>query len=255
LSDIPPDLLTPPPGSLAVADSPGLPLTGPQWGIFGQDNSTIIAVDSIGNVDYARDYHISDYPQEKGAFQSYNKVKVPYQAKIGFLISEKRADFLNAIEAAVGSLNFVTVVTPEIQYPSANLTHYSYRRDARHGRTLIQVDVWCEEVRIVAAASQTATQSTNATSPSQGGQQQPIDTTPKEPQATVENPDVGTTNSVGSGFTANAPTTDPEDFSGPNETLPAAVPNMTGGASSSYSTEVKSVIANRTLNPIISQQQ
>lgn len=273
MSDIPPDLLAPPPGALAVSDAPGLPLTGPQWGIFGQDNSPIIAVDSVGSVDYARDYHISDYPQEKGKFESYNKVKVPYHARIGFLISTTRTDFLNAIEAAVASLNFVTVVTPEVRYASANLTHYNYRRDAMHGRSLIRVDVWCEEVRIVNGTAPTASQSTNAASPEQGGQPQPTPTTAKVPEATEEDVAAGTENFVGSGFTTNQPapatvtdTNNTENFVGPNpapnaqvwtdpnQTTPAALPNMNGGGDSSYSTEVKGIIANRTLNPLIGTQ-
>jgi hypothetical protein len=161
---------------LLVADSPGLiaAFGPPQWGIFSQDGGPILTVDSVADVEYARDYRISDYPQEQGAFQSYNKVQVPYQAKLGFYIAESRAQFLNAIEAAVKSLDFVTVVTPEIRYPSANLTHYSYRRDVRSGVTLIRVEVWCEEVRIVSAIVPSNPQSTNAATPSQSGQVQPI---------------------------------------------------------------------------------
>ena len=237
MSDIPPDLLSALPGSLMTSDAAGLPLVGPQWGIFGEDNRTIIAVDSVDSVDYARDYHVSNYPVEKGKFQSYNKVKVPFQSRIAFLVSSKRTDFLNAIEAAVASLNFVTVVTPEIQYPSANLTHYSYHRDSQHGRTLIRVEVWCEEVRVLSGAIPSSPQSNNASSAKTNGIEQIGDTEQNLPLATPEAPNASppTENSVGGGFTAvrggNSPTT-----------IPPGVPNATGGGASTAVTNIDEYI-------------
>lgn len=156
---------------LLTADAPALAsLFGtPQWGLFWSDGSTILAVDSVGDIEYARDYQLSDYPQEQGAFATYNKVQVPFQAKIGFLIQTNRRDFLNNVEAAAASLQFVTVVTPEVSYESANIIHYGYRRTSRQGVTLIRVEVWVEEVRILSGPSASNTQSTNAASPTQSG--------------------------------------------------------------------------------------
>ena len=190
-----------PPPSLLTADALtffGGPASYPQWGIFNQDGSPVLAVDSTASVDYARDYRISDYPQEQGAFASYNKVQTPYQAKIGFLIGPSRADFLNNVEAACSSLALVTVVTPEITYANANLVHYGYRRTVNNGVTLIRVDVWCEEVRIAGATQlgQTSTtsstangpksnitspQSPNGATPAQVGQVQPTPTVTTDP--------------------------------------------------------------------------
>jgi hypothetical protein len=157
--------------TLLTADqlSPGALFGVPQWGIFGQGGSPLLAVDSVASVDYARDYRISDYPQEQGAFESYNKVQVPFQAKVGFLIAESRVAFLNGIEAAVKSLDLVTVATPEFSYASANLTHYGYRRELRGSVTMIRVEVWCEEVRIVGQAIPFNTQSTNGAPTQQNG--------------------------------------------------------------------------------------
>lgn len=160
--------------ALLTADAPGLnALFGtPQWGIFGDNGSEILVSDSVSHVDYARDYQISDYPQEKGAFESYNKVKVPFKARVGFLIAETRRDFLANVEAAVASRNFVTIVTPEQSYPSANLTHYSFRREVRNGVTMILVDVWCEEVRVIGEAPND-TQSVNGATTTESGNVQP----------------------------------------------------------------------------------
>lgn len=173
---------------LLLADAPGLfSLFGPpQWGIFGQDGTPILVADSVGRVEYARDYHVSDYQQEQGAFASYNKVQVPFQVKMTFLVGPSRIAFLNNLNAAVASLQLVTIVTPEISYPSANLTHASYPREARNGKTLIKVDIWAEEIRIISGDPPNNAQSTNAASPSQSGQVQP------EGKVEIGNLEIGT---------------------------------------------------------------
>lgn len=166
---------------LATADALGLsPLLAGQWGIFSTSGMPLIVADSVYSVEYSRDYRISDYPQQNGSFESYNKVQIPFQAKVTFLVGGSeltRTIFLNTIEPIVASLNFVTVVTPEITYALANLTHYSYRREARKGIKLLQVDVWCEEVRVNAQAQYTKAQSINGATQAQNGVVQPVNTT------------------------------------------------------------------------------
>ena len=85
--------------SLLTADSSGIgfALGGPQWGIWDQNGQPLLVADSVSDIEYAHDYHISDYPQEQGAFESYNKVQMPFQAKIGFFVSQTRQNFLAAI--------------------------------------------------------------------------------------------------------------------------------------------------------------
>jgi len=141
---------------LAAVDVAGLSalVGGPQWGIFSQDGTPVLQADSVNSVDYERGYLVSDYPQEQGAFQSYNKVQVPYDAAVSFLTSDTRYSFLNSIEAACNSLMLVVVVTPEITYPSANLVRYKIRtRTSRSGVTMVTVDVWLKEIRVTAGAS------------------------------------------------------------------------------------------------------
>ena len=154
------------------------------WGVFGifdQNGNPVITAQSVSGVEYANDYRISDYPQEMGAFESYNKVKVPYQAKVTFMTSGAIADrtnMLTSLEAALASLNLFVVVTPEFQYANANVTHFSYRRTSDHGTAMIIAEVWCEEVRIVSSGQLSNTQSVNGSSPQQGGSVQPQATTP-----------------------------------------------------------------------------
>ncbi len=161
------------PGLLtADALSPALLGGQPQWGIFDATGGPILVSDLVFAVEYDRDYHISNAPQEQGAFESYNKVQVPFKAKVSLVSEQTREELLSTIEAAVASLDLATVVTPEITYPSANLTHYGYRREARNGGvTMIRIDVWCEEVRIVGDVQQSApgTQSTNGAPERQNG--------------------------------------------------------------------------------------
>ena len=176
--------VTPAYTNLLTGDGPnvGSLFGSPQWGIFGSSGPLLVA-DSVKRVEYARDYSISDYPQEQGAWASYNKVQLPYTAKVTFIVSTTRAAFLQSIESAIASLAFVSVVTPEITYPSANLVHYSYSRDDKNGVSAILVQVWVQEVRLPSQAaagggiSPGNYASPNGAYPSTSGNLQPIPTT------------------------------------------------------------------------------
>ena len=143
--------------------------SAPQWGIFDQNGKPILAVDSVSDIEYVRDYDLSDYPQEQGAFETYNKVQNAFEAKLGFLINQSRAEFLQSIEAAVASLQLVYVLTPEISYANGNLYHYGYRRTQRNGVSLIHVDVWVREIRVA-----TATQQSSSVNQNTGGTSYPV---------------------------------------------------------------------------------
>lgn len=141
--------------SLLTADSPGVLSTSPpMWGIFQQTGAPYLVADSVGSVEYRRGYDVSDYPQEQGAFATYNKVQRPYDSKVTLLSSLTRQQLLNVLEPAVASLSLVSVVTPEVSYQSANLTDYAIRpRTARSGVSLVTVDVWLKEIRVTATTS------------------------------------------------------------------------------------------------------
>lgn len=165
MSDVPTSLMRS--DSLALSSAFG----APQWGIWSATGGQqILEANSVLSVEYARDYNVSDYPQEQGAFQSYNKVTIPYLAKITFIITDTRVRFLSRVEDAVKSLEFVTVITPEKTYPSANLTHYDYRRQ-KENQTLVDVTVWCREVRLAGQTqlTNTATGATNIGASTQTG--------------------------------------------------------------------------------------
>jgi hypothetical protein len=151
----------------------------PAWGIFTQDGESVLLADSVASVEYHNNWLISDYPQEQGAFTSYNKVKTPYDAKITFLTGSDyatRAGFLEDLEAATASLDLFVIVTPEISYPNANLTFFTYRRSARSGASLLRVEVWAKEIRLVQTGVLSNTQSPNGADKQINGAVQPQNT-------------------------------------------------------------------------------
>jgi hypothetical protein len=142
----------------------------PEWGIFDQSGGIVLPADSVFGVEFLIDHQLSDYPQEDGAFFTYNKVQLPYTAKVTFLVGLDRAGFLDALQTAVDGLDLFSVVTPDFTYPSANLIRYSYRRIAREGGvSMLRVEVTCQQVRIVDAAATSNTRSTNGASSQSNG--------------------------------------------------------------------------------------
>lgn len=110
---------------------------------------------------FKKDWTVSDYPQEQGAFQSYDKVELPFDVRMriaaGGSASNLR-DLLDRAEAASKTLDLYDVVTPEKTYRSCNITRYDYRRTATNGVGLIVVDFGLVEVRVTATAEFSFTQ-------------------------------------------------------------------------------------------------
>lgn len=181
--------------------------SGPQWGVFDEDGAELFEGANFIGVEWRRDSRIADYPQEEGAFQSYNKVRTPWEAKVTLAVGDdprafgsivaipsvpafgsfsgitggalaRRTEFISTIDAAADSLDLFTLVTPERSYPSANIVHHDYRRIAEKGITLLAVDIWLQQVRVDATAEFTNTKSASGTAPTDGGQVQPVPASP-----------------------------------------------------------------------------
>jgi hypothetical protein len=138
--------------ALMVADVVGLVFgsVGPQWGIFS-GGSSVIAADSVASLEYKQDWAICDYPVERGAFETYNKVQVPFMSRVRFMAGGaegNRAALLSSIAAIAGDFNLYDVATPETTYINVNVSHYDYHRTATNGVGLLVVDVWLQEVRV-----------------------------------------------------------------------------------------------------------
>jgi hypothetical protein len=204
--------------ALLIADELGVgAFFGPTWGIFAANGTPILQADSVAGVRYARDYNVSNYPQEQGAFESYNKVQLPYQAVVTFICAASRYEFLQSAEMAAAMLGLVSIYTPEVNYPSANIVHYSYQRTVKQGVTLVLVDVWCTEIRSAAGTqiSQTTSTGTNAgdNNVAGGAGTAAVNNTPSAPSS----PAVGTSSSDGSPTTqsTNAAAPTPSGYTQP----------------------------------------
>ncbi len=164
-----------------------------QWGIF-LNGIPVVLADNVVSLDYKQDWTVSDYPLEQGAFESYDKVQLPFECRVRFSCGgdvTRRQNFLDSIDAIANSLNLYTIMTPEEIYTSVNITHYDYRRTASNGVGLIVADVWAIEVRVTAQQQFQNVQNPSSASPQQAGQVQTIPI----PQSTAAN-----LKSTGSGF-------------------------------------------------------
>ena len=176
----------------------------PQWGLFtaagasafanapGNLLGAILSVltgatgPSVGEVEYRVDYQISTAPQEQGAFMSYNKVSTPFAGRVTYLVGGTQAQrnaFLQTVASMQQSLTLYSLVMPEITYASCNVTHYDFRRAARNGLTLLAVDIWVEEVRVVGSPQFSNTAQPQGANQVNTGSVQPQQPTPAQATA------------------------------------------------------------------------
>lgn len=149
------------------------------WGIYFGGFPVIIA-DNVVEVQYRQQWSISDFPVERGAFESYDKVQIPYDARLRFTAggsAANRAAMLASIAAVAGDTNLYDVVTPEAVYLSCNITHYDYSRRSNEGLGLLAVDIWLIEVREAASAAMSNTQDPSGASQVNGGTVQTVPAT------------------------------------------------------------------------------
>ncbi|AWB26168.1 hypothetical protein DA075_35445 (plasmid) [Methylobacterium currus] len=167
---------------LAAADAAGIAVAfdGPmsRWGLYRQGRPVVIC-DTVLAFDHKADWAVSDHPLERGSFESFNKVAIPFDVRFIFAAGGSEASrtaLLSSIQAIAGDLNLYDAVTPEKVYPSVNVVHYDYRRTAQAGAGLLVVAIWCQEIRQVtpsAASPNTSTAAPSGADPVNGGTVQP----------------------------------------------------------------------------------
>lgn len=121
----------------------------PQWGVF-LDGAPVVLADTVTDFGYQQTWTISDYPVERGGFESYDKVNTPFRIRIQFVSGGSEANreaLLDSIAAIGDTLDKFDVLTPEAIYTSVNLEHYDYRRTSRNGLGLMIVDTSFIEIR------------------------------------------------------------------------------------------------------------
>ena len=159
-----------------AANLPGAARAPNEWGLFLNGAPVVVAA-TVTAFEYRRDWLLSDYQVERGAFETYNKVQTPADLRLRFAAGDDeaaRTALLESAEQACGSFSIdFEARTPEKTYKSINPTHHSYRRMARNGVGLIIVDVWCYEVRVNATAKFSNTKAPSGADPRAGGNVQP----------------------------------------------------------------------------------
>lgn len=153
--------------------------SSPSWGIF-RNGLPVIDSDSTVSFELKQDFPISDYPVEKGGFQSYNKVQLPTDIRVsvaGGGSDASRQVFLASIDAVMNTTDVYDVVTPEKVYTGYNFSHRDFRRTAHNGVGLITVDLWLIEIRATATANFQSTQQPGVAGQQGLGNVQPETTT------------------------------------------------------------------------------
>lgn len=120
-----------------------------RWGLYLGGRS-VIEADTIIAFDHKQEWVLADYPLERGAFESYDKVQIPYDVRLIFVAGGSEANrggLLASVAAIAGDLNLYDAVMPEKIFSRLNVIHYDFRRTAQNGVGLLSVALWCQEVR------------------------------------------------------------------------------------------------------------
>lgn len=169
----------------ALTEDAPIVVTAPKgWGIYTASHALALEPDSIFTLEPSREFRISDYPQEEGGFQTYNKVATPGEIRLTVTKggdAAGRLDFLRKIEELVTTTDLFTIVTPDRAFVDYNFTRYDYRRTAETGAALLIVELTAIEVRQTAETAYTKTAEPSGTDPVNGGPVRPI--TPSDPVA------------------------------------------------------------------------
>jgi hypothetical protein len=143
--------------------------------LVGLPNIVPVAASTV-EFSFAQDFPISTCPQEQGAFQSYDKVTLPFAVKVKLAcqgnVSQRQA-FLTACLAISASFALFDVVTPEITFTNVNCTHIDWDRSARRNATMLTVDLWFSEIPVNATAAFTNTAQPGESAPLALGNVQP----------------------------------------------------------------------------------
>lgn len=124
------------------------------WGIYDSTGKNqVLTPETFLGIDYKNGSRLMDYPLEKGAFETYNKVQNPFEASISMATGGTLADrekLLSDVESLIASLDLYTIITPEVTYQNVNMERYDYRRENHNGTHMIVVNLHFREIRVTA---------------------------------------------------------------------------------------------------------
>jgi hypothetical protein len=135
------------------------------------DREPVVVPDSFLSFNWRNEYSVSDYPVQRGAFMSYNKVANPFETALrlskGGTLQQRKA-FLESLDAIAGTLDLYDILTPEKTYIGVNVLRCEIARQGAKGAYFFaEVDVYFREIRQVESQYTTTSADTaNAQSPS-----------------------------------------------------------------------------------------
>lgn len=131
-----------------VADSlPNISPPTPIYAILQSDTFLPLTIPSSwGEFAYQQESAMSDYPQERGAFQPYNKVKRPEVVNVGITKAGSdlaRFAWLAAIQQqeAQFPLQLYTLISPDAVYVDYAIQRVSYAKRQDRGSNILHVDI------------------------------------------------------------------------------------------------------------------
>lgn len=147
-----------------------------QWGIYTLAGALVVHSDSIVAIGYDAEHRIANYPIQEGAFESYDKVALPFDVRV--VMSKggnltQRAAFIKEIEEIRGDTQIYNVVTPERSYLNVNVTRVTIDRSREQGAGLITAEMHLVEIRQNATATFSANKEPASADPVSNGHVQP----------------------------------------------------------------------------------
>lgn len=122
------------------------------WTILDESGASAVSFNVFVNMDVKTENKIMQSPVEQGGFVAYNKLQTPLEIGLQVAIKGDNSELEDAIKNLLtlsSSTQLVSLITPEQEYKSLNLTKLAYRRTAEDGVDVIFVDCGLTEVRQV----------------------------------------------------------------------------------------------------------
>lgn len=122
------------------------------WVLMDEGGSIAVAFTSFINMDLKTENKVIQAPTEEGSFVAYNKIQTPIEIGLQVAISGSVSDLESAVSDLLtmsSSTQLLSLITPEREYQSLNLTKLAWRRVAEDGTNVIYIDCGLSEVRQV----------------------------------------------------------------------------------------------------------
>jgi hypothetical protein len=140
----------------------GSPAVQPLWGVFDATTlKSVLNADSFLSFRGKGATKLVDFPIQNGAFNTYDKVRIPGTVTLRISKSgtvSDRAALLAQVNALLASITLYSVVTPEQTYTNMNMEDFELVRDDQRGAFFFtQLDLNFREIRPVTAVYTTTT--------------------------------------------------------------------------------------------------